>query len=84
MEQILILSVIFLFIYTAYVFIRDKKEGLSLTEFTCSQGEFEIRGTKDDFVIEKNGRYEFTVKNGQIVSVLDRGYSSEPYQYGGD
>lgn len=52
-------------------------------EYICDDGTFRIVGTKDSFLVSKNTRFSFLVKNGQIVSFVDRDVSEERITYGG-
>ena len=53
-------------------------------QFDCPEGSFSIRGTKDDFTINKGDRFTFRVKGGRIVSVQDHAGPDAVIVYGGD
>ena len=63
-----------------YFIKREKK--IKIT-YSGKEGEFNIKGKKSDFIIVKNKRYVFRVKNGEIVSVADRKKWGKNVVYGG-
>ena len=42
---------------------------------------FEIIGYKNDYIISKNNRYDFKVKNGKIIASRDRNATNEFIYY---
>ena len=55
--------------------------------FRCSvvypEGQFRILGNKRRFRIKKGDRFEFIVKDGRIISCIDKHSSRKPIIYGG-
>lgn len=84
---IFIVLIVILGIY----FWKRKNRSLSLlkkranidADYISKDGSFHIAGTKDSFLISKNTRFLFKVKNGQIVSFVDREASKKTIPYGG-
>lgn len=77
-----------LFFYIRYVFNkRKKKKALAKNklyyEYKCQQGNFKVEGIKSDFLIEKNDRFEFLIKDGQIVACKDKRKNDQFVYYGG-
>lgn len=71
-----------------YLFSK-KKSKISLVElgidceYKCEHGNFIIKGKKSNFTIKKNGRFEFLVKDGQIIACKDKRKTPEFVYYGG-
>jgi len=47
----------------------------------CDEGQFSVSGNEGKYVIRKDNRFEFTVDEGQIVSVKDKAVSNEKKAY---
>lgn len=67
----------------AILMIVDRKRKLFHLGFHRDEGRFLVKGKKKNFKIKKDDRFEFTVVNGQIVSVKDKRVSARPVKYGG-
>ena len=52
-------------------------------QHSCVDGKFRVKGRTDSFYILKDDRFEFHVKDGQIVSVKDKTIGDQPIYYGG-
>lgn len=75
-----------------YIYLRHKKAKNAPTtvevprievNYICDDGSFRIKGTKDSFQISKDDRFSFYVKDGQIISFIDKSESEEAIAYGG-
>lgn len=64
-------------------FILYKKTRIDL-KYYCENGQFHIKGRKNNFKIHKNDRFVFHVVNGQVVSFIDKSITENPITYGGD
>ena len=53
-------------------------------KYRCQEGEFDIRGHRDDFIISKNKNIDFLVKDGMIVAGRDKRVDKNFVFYGGD
>lgn len=53
------------------------------TIYESDEGRFEIKGTKREFIIKKDGKFEFLIRDGQIVAVKDKRRSQDFVNYGG-
>jgi hypothetical protein len=91
MEEYIMLKFV-LFIIVGVVIINSfnkKKSKISSfddginCEYKCEHGNFKIKGKKCDFVIKKNGQFEFLVRDGQIIACKDKRKTSEFVYYGG-
>lgn len=65
-----------------YHSIKPKMTATLNCTYSCDEGNFKIDGTKDMFIIDKNSKYEFLVKNGQIVACKDKNVSLDFVYYG--
>ena len=66
-----------------YVVIKNNKKKIK-KHYSCEDGEFDIIGKKEQFIIVKNGDFEFIVKNGKIISCKDKRNSDNIIYYGGE
>lgn len=83
-----LMLLIIIFVYIVHLFNKRKKkmvlaEGRLYCEYKCQQGNFEIEGIKSSFTIKKNSRFEFLIKDGQIVACKDKRKNDEFVYYGG-
>lgn len=81
--------VVIIFFYIRHLLDKKKKkralaEGRLYCDYKCQQGNFKIEGIKNDFTIKKNGRFEFLIKDGQIVACKDKRKNSNFVYYGGE
>lgn len=53
------------------------------TKYTCSDGEFIVFGKKGNCRIHKDNRFIFIVKDGQIVSFIDKTVDKKIHDYNG-
>ena len=53
-------------------------------EYKCLDGDFRASGIPDSFEIFKDDRFVFHVRNGQIVSVIDKSIDTKQIEYKGD
>ena len=53
-------------------------------EYKCPDGNFRVSGIPDSFEIFKDDRFVFHVRNGQIVSVIDKSIDTKQIEYKGD
>ncbi|GAA0077099.1 hypothetical protein UT300005_14770 [Clostridium sp. CTA-5] len=76
--RICALVCIIIYIYKAYR-SRNRKDNINQCakirvineELNHESGNFKISGNEDDFIIVKDDRFEFEVKNGIIISCKD-------------
>lgn len=62
---------------------NKKKEDKTINRsYLCDDGHFLINGQIDEFIISKNDKFEFLVKNGRIVSCKDKRVSGDFVNYG--
>ena len=73
---------IILLVIAIYIWSSRKKR--INEQFSCAEGSFSVSGTKNNFRIEKDGRFEFVVVDGKIVSCVDKLVSKESIAYGGN
>lgn len=50
--------------------------------YKSKEGEFDILGVKNEFVVMKNKKIEFLVKDGQIIACRDLRVGNEFIYYG--
>ena len=55
----------------------------NITKYICPDGEFIVFGKKGNYRIHKDNRFIFIVKNGQIVSVIDKTVDKKIHDYNG-
>ena len=65
------------------IWLIYKRKGTFRQKYTCTEGRFRIAGKKKCFKINKDGRFEFVVVDGKIVSFRDRAASNTTIRYGG-
>ncbi|MDD7794367.1 hypothetical protein [Clostridium sp. 'White wine YQ'] len=53
-------------------------------EYNCKEGNFKYIGDKDNFVVSKDNRFEFLVKDGVIVACKDKKRHSDFVYYKGE
>lgn len=86
---VFLLSVLAIGVFLYWYYVRSQKrkagrqEPIVDTKYECDNGDFEVKGRKNRFTIEKNGRFEFLVENGRIVSVKDKRSDTEFVYDGG-
>ena len=80
---LVIIVVVFLWKYKEKATPTTVEQPKIDTDYICDDGTFHIVGTKDSFIVSKNARFSFAVKNGQIVSFIDRDVSDARITYGG-
>lgn len=84
----LILLIIIFFYIRHLINERKKKralaEGRLYCEYKCQQGNFKIEGIKSGFTIKKNSRFEFLIKDGQIVACKNKRKNGDFVYYGGE
>lgn len=73
--------VLMVFVVTTWRIVEHRRK-LFRKSLSCDEGEFLVRGKKEKFTIKKDGRFEFSVVDGQIVSVTDKQASVQPVRYG--
>lgn len=77
--MIIIASAILLFFIFAVCKHRENKVK---DKYFCDEGSFIVYGNKKCFHIKKGDRFIFTVKDGQIVSFIDKNTSNSIINYG--
>ena len=62
------------------IFFLQKRNSIDL-KYTCPDGEFRIKGKKQNLKIYKGKRFVFNIVDGQIVSFVDKSISNTPVAY---
>ena len=84
--QIIFILLVILLLLSFFVlfYLNNKKkenERIDLT-YKSKEGEFDILGVKSEFVVMKNKKIEFLVKDGQIIACRDLRVGNEFIYYG--
>lgn len=79
----LIILVVAIFLYVFIKKLQKSKEKKVYEHYSCEEGNFIVKGRKNNFVVRKNGNIEFVVKDGQIVASRDLRISRDFVYYGG-
>lgn len=80
---ILIAFSILIVILMIYKSVKHKGPKRIYQKYSCGEGEFLVKGKKDDFTINKNYNIEFLVKNGRIIASRDLRINKDFVYYGG-
>ena len=64
---IIILIISILYIINLIAFIISRKNRVNI-KYVKGNGTFKLKGKKDNFIITKNGRHQFLVKDGMIIA----------------
>lgn len=80
---LLIIIAIVIAFFIIYRTSKKQKEKKVYEQFSCVEGDFIIKGRKDNFLVKKNGNLEFLVKDGQIVASRDLRIGKDFVYYGG-
>lgn len=76
---ILISIVICLIVY--FIYLKRKLNVKLNLKYASEEDEFLVKGSKDKFIIDKSGRYEFLVVDGAICAVKDKSVSNKYVYY---
>lgn len=74
-------AIALILIIFSIIYIKKKKSQVFRKDYHCTEGDFHLSGSVDNFQIVKDNRYIFTVKNGEIESVVDTQKSETPLVY---
>lgn len=64
---IIILIISILYIINLIAFIISRKNRVNI-KYVKGNDTFKLKGKKDNFIITKNGRHQFLVKDGMIIA----------------
>ena len=64
---IIILIISILYIINLIAFIISRKNRVNI-KYVKGNDTFKLKGKKDNFIITKNGKHQFLVKNGMIIA----------------
>lgn len=81
--MILLILITAVVIFVFYRKLKKKYRKKVFEQYSCIEGNFVIKGKKDNFLIKKNGNIEFMVKNGKIVASRDLRVDKNFVYYGG-
>lgn len=81
-EWPLLIVLLALVVFLMVRWLQRRKRRIN-KEYSCAEGKFRVKGHRDSFCILKDNRFEFHVKDGQIVSVKDKTIGDQPIYYGG-
>ena len=73
--------IVFLIVVAIIVAIIWKKKPKIDLNFISQEGKFHVQGKKGKFQIQKGDRFIFNVKDGQIISFVDKSVSNEVIEY---
>lgn len=78
-----ILLIVVFVILIFFKMSKKKQEKKIFEKYSCEEGNFVVKGRKDQFKVIKNGNIEFMVKDGQIVASRDLRIGRDYVYYGG-
>lgn len=82
--------IIIMLVFAVYLLFCSKKDNLNENlnsinkRFSCDEGTFYISGKKEEFIINKNNKFEFLVRDGQIIAYKDKKNNNAFTFYGGN
>lgn len=81
MEGIMVVLIVIIILITLiFVSVLRYKNA---KKYSCPDGEFIVFGKKGNCRIHKDNRFIFFVKNGQIVSFIDKSVNKKVHNYSG-
>lgn len=75
------IAIIPAFVLAVSVIVFLKRRNSINLKYICTDGEFRIKGKKQNLKIYKGNRFVFNIVNGRVVSFVDKSISNAPVAY---